>query len=102
MHAFVFFTTIICPLPHKALLPQGTAALPNRSSTPGFSSLGFHLVDPRLVDVHWIRFDIEGLVLHDLLDHWGQDLPQGILPTGTTVEAHHHLYDCGVSGHDLV
>lgn len=70
--------------------------------SPGLSSLGLHLVDPALVDVHWIGLDVKRLVIHDLLDNRCQDLPQSILSPGTSVEAHHHLDDCGVSCNNLL
>lgn len=69
---------------------------------PGLSCLGLHLINPRFVNIHGVSFDVERFVIHDLLHHWGQDLPQGILAPGTTVETYNHLNNCRISCHNLL
>ena len=71
-------------------------------TSPGLSGLGLHLVHPALVDVDGVGLDVQRLVVHDVLDGRGQDLPQGVLAARAAVEAHHHLDDGGVPRHDLL
>lgn len=69
---------------------------------PRLSCLGLHLVNPRLVNIHGVSFDVEGLVIHDLLHHWSQDLSERVLAPGATVETHNHLNNCWISCHNLL
>lgn len=69
---------------------------------PGLSSLGFQLVHPSLVYFHRVGVDDQGLVLNDLFYHWSQELAQGVLSPGPSVEADDHLDDCRVACHDVL
>lgn len=69
---------------------------------PRLSCLGLHLVNPGLVNVHGVSFDVEGLVVHDLLHHWSQDLSKRVLAPGAAVETHNHLNNCWISCHNLL
>lgn len=69
---------------------------------PCLSCLGLHLVNPGLVNIHGVSFDVEGLVVHDLLHHWSQDLSERVLAPGAAVETHNHLNNCWISCHNLL
>lgn len=69
---------------------------------PCFSCLRLHLINPRLVNIHRIGFDVERFVIHNLLYHRGQDLPESILAPGTTVEAYNHFNNRRISCHDFL
>lgn len=69
---------------------------------PGLTSLRLHLVNPRLVNIHWISFDIEWFIIDYFLHNRCQDLPQGILTTGTAVETHHHFNNSRIPSHNFL
>ena len=61
------------------------------------SSLGLGLVDPGLVDLHWVSPNAQSPVQQDVLQSWTQRLPQGVLTTSVAVKVHQHLDDGGVT-----
>lgn len=69
---------------------------------PCLSCLRLHLINPRFVNIHRVSFDVERLVVHNLLHHRGQDLPQRILAPSTAVETHDHLNNRRISSHNLL
>lgn len=73
-----------------------------RVTVPCLSCLGLHLINPRFVYIHGVSFDVERFVIHNLLHDRGQDLSQGVLAPGTSVETHNHLNNCRISCHDLL
>ena len=56
------------------------------ASVPGLTPLRCHPAHPRLVNIHWIGFDIKQFDLSSFPHNWCQDLLQGILTMGTTAE----------------
>jgi len=56
------------------------------ASVPGLTPLRCHPAHPRLVNIHWISFDIEQFVVSSLIHNRYQDLLQGVLTTGTAEE----------------
>lgn len=69
---------------------------------PGLSGGRLQLVDPRFVHVHRVGVDAQTLVLDDVFDHWSQELPERVVATRSSVEAHHHLDDGRVPRHDVL
>jgi len=56
------------------------------ASVPGLATQRSCLAHPRLVNIHWIGFDIKQFDLSSFPHNWCQDLLQGILTMGTTAE----------------
>lgn len=56
------------------------------ASVPGLATQRSCLAHPRLVNIHWISFDIEQFVVSSLIHNRYQDLLQGVLTTGTAEE----------------
>lgn len=69
---------------------------------PGLSGGGLDLVDPGLVYIHGVGAYVQVLVVDDVFDHRCQQLPERVLTTCSSVEAHYHLDDGWVSGHNVL
>lgn len=72
------------------------------SLLPGLSGGGLDLVDPGFVYIHRVSAYVQILVVDDVFDHWCQQLPECVLTTCSSVEAHYHLDDCWVSCHNIL
>ena len=66
-----------------------------------FARLRLHLIDPRLVDLDWVRVDEQRLVVDDATHQRVQEVTQLALTARVTIEADDHLDDHWTSGDDV-